>query len=72
MRLLDVRKNASTNNSTGLPNFSNAGKGGASHVPVKSSFTIALTPIYSRESMRKFNLQTFVNGGYLNNKVGYL
>jgi hypothetical protein len=65
-------KNASTNNSTGLPNFSNAGKGGASHVPVKSSFTIALTPIYSRESMRKFNLQTFVNGGYLNNKVGYL
>ncbi len=65
-------KNANTNNATGLPNFGNIGKGGASHVPVKSSFTVTLTPIYSRESMRKFNLQTFVNGGYLNNKVGYL
>lgn len=65
-------KNASTNNATGLPNISNAGKAGASHVPVKSTITVSLTPIYSRESMRKFNLHTFVNGGYLNNKVGYL
>jgi hypothetical protein len=48
------------------------GVGGASHVPVKSSFNITLLPIYSRESMRKFNLNTFINGGYIGNKVGYL
>jgi hypothetical protein len=48
------------------------GASGGSHVPVKSSMTITLLPIYSRESMRKFNLNTFVNGGYVNNNVGYL
>jgi hypothetical protein len=69
---IQAYKNASTNNSTGIPNLTNAGKGGSSHVPVKSSVTVTLQPIYSRESMRKFNLYTFVSGGYLNNKVGYL
>lgn len=48
------------------------GLGGNSHVPVKSNLTVTLTPIYSRESMRKFNLYNFIKGGYLNNKVGYL
>ncbi len=69
---IQAYKRAGVNNATGLPNLTNVGKGGASHVPVKSSITVTLTPIYSRESMRKFNLYTFVNGGYLNNKVGYL
>ncbi len=48
------------------------GSAGNSHVPIKSTMTITLMPIYSRESMRKFNLNTFVSGGYVNNNVGYL
>lgn len=35
------------------------------HVPTKSSITVTLSPIYSRESARQFSLQTFVSGGYL-------
>jgi len=65
-------KNAQNSNGAGMNSFSAFGKGGKSHVPVKSSLTVTLMPIYSRESMRKFNLYTFVNGGYLNNNVGYI
>ena len=46
--------------------------GGVTHVPMKSSFTITLTPVYSRESVRTFSLDRFVSGGYLNNSVGYI
>lgn len=45
---------------------------GPSHVPTKSMISVTVQPIYSRESVRNFNLQTFVQGGYLNNNVGYL
>lgn len=45
---------------------------GPSHVPTKSTISVTVQPIYSRESVRNFNLQTFVQGGYLNNNVGYL
>jgi hypothetical protein len=35
------------------------------HVPTKSTITISLQPIYSRESARTFSLTTFVQGGYI-------
>lgn len=46
--------------------------GGVSHVPTKSSFTVKLRPIYSRNSARNFSLDRFVQGGYLNNSFGYI
>jgi hypothetical protein len=36
---------------------------GASHVPIKSSFNVQLQPIYSREKVKTFNLQSFISGG---------
>lgn len=39
--------------------------GGDSHVPTKSTISVTLLPTYSRESVREFSLQTFVNGGYV-------
>ncbi len=36
-----------------------------SHVPVKSDFTVTIMPVYSKESVRKFSLQQFVNGSYV-------
>jgi hypothetical protein len=46
--------------------------GGISHVPTKSSFSITLQPVYSRASAKKFSLDRFVGGGYLNNGFGYI
>jgi hypothetical protein len=46
--------------------------GGLTHVPTKSAFTIKLQPMYSRNSARKFSLDRFVGGGYLNNNFGYI
>jgi hypothetical protein len=46
--------------------------GGVSHVPTKSTFTVKLKPIYSRNSARNFSLDRFVTGGYLNNSFGYI
>ena len=46
--------------------------GGTAHVPTKSTFTITLQPVYSRNSVRNFSLDRFVNGGYLNNSFGYI
>lgn len=36
---------------------------GASHVPIKSTFSVTLQPVYSREKIKTFNLVQFVNGG---------
>lgn len=44
---------------------------GDSHVPVKSTFEVTLQPIYSRQTIREFSLQSFVQGKYVDNKVGY-
>jgi hypothetical protein len=44
---------------------------GDSHVPVKSTFEVSLQPIYSRQTIRQFSLQSFVQGAYVDNKVGY-
>ena len=46
--------------------------GGITHVPTKSSFTVTLQPIYSRNAVRTFSLDRFVGGGYLNNSFGYI
>jgi hypothetical protein len=46
--------------------------GGQAHVPTKSQFSVTLQPVYSRDSARKFSLDRFVTGGYLNNTFGYL
>ena len=52
--------------------FGGSVSGGIAHVPTKSSFVIQLQPIYSRNSSRKFSLDRFVSGGYLNSPVGYI
>ena len=46
--------------------------GGQAHVPTKSQFQITLVPMYSRASTRKFSLDRFVTGGYLNSGFGYI
>ena len=46
--------------------------GGVTHVPTKSSFSITLQPVYSRNSARNFSLDRFVGGGYLNSSFGYI
>lgn len=70
--LLDAYQNAKNSNGVTTSPTVGGTLNAASHVPVKSSMTVTLTPIYSRQSMRKFNLADFVNGKYVNNKVGYL
>lgn len=45
---------------------------GTAYVPTKSEFTVTLQPIYSRDSAKKFSLDRFVTGGYLNNSFGYI
>lgn len=64
--------NLSKNLASGLLGKTTAGQQGMSYVPTSSTLNISLQPIYSRESMRKFNLQKFVNGEYVKNNVGYL
>jgi hypothetical protein len=46
--------------------------GGIAHVPTKSTIQLTLMPVYSRTSARKFSLDRFVTGGYLNNSFGYV
>jgi hypothetical protein len=36
---------------------------GTSHVPTKSTFNVTLQPVYSRDKVKTFNLQSFINGG---------
>jgi hypothetical protein len=56
-----------------INNLSMALTSGVSHVPTKSSFTITLQPAYSRESVKTFNLQKFVNGDYMTSSgSGYI
>jgi hypothetical protein len=60
-------------NKTGSPAQSQQSQAmyGDSHVPVKSTFQIGLQPIYSRQAIRDFSLQAFVQGAYVGNKIGY-
>jgi hypothetical protein len=57
--------------SSGGGGASGAASGGATHVPVKSSISVTVMPVYSREDIRKFNLGDFVNVKYVNNIPGY-
>ncbi len=43
---------------------------GESHVPTKSTLTVVLQPIYSREAVRQFSLQKFVSGQYVSGLTG--
>lgn len=45
---------------------------GFAYVPTKSSFSITLVPMYSRNSTRQFSLDRFVQGGYINGAFGYI
>jgi hypothetical protein len=45
---------------------------GTAYVPTKSSFSITLVPMYSRNSAKNFSLDRFVQGGYLNGSFGYI
>ena len=45
---------------------------GNTHVPNKSTLTVTLQPVYSREAVRQFSLQKFVTGGYVNGSGGYI
>lgn len=38
---------------------------GTGYVPVRSTISVTLIPMYSREAVRNFNLQDFVNGKYI-------
>ena len=46
--------------------------GGVTHVPTQSELSVTLQPVYSRNSSRKFSLDRFVTGGYLDNPIGYI
>jgi hypothetical protein len=67
-------QNAANSNGSGIAAGPAATGGfqGASHVPAKSTMIVTLLPIYSRESMRKFNLADFIGGKYVGNRVGYI
>jgi hypothetical protein len=45
---------------------------GNTHVPNKSTLTVTVMPVYSREAVRQFSLSKFVNGGYVNSSGGYI
>lgn len=47
-------------------------KGGKTHVPVKSTISVVCQPVWSRKKVRTFNLDSFVNGDYVDSKPGYL
>lgn len=54
--------NSATTKLAGGGSFGTAGN---SWVPVKSTMTVTLQPIFSRENMKQFSLQKFVNGNYV-------
>ncbi len=58
------------NGITSLAGGGSFGTAGNSWVPTKSTISVTLQPIYSRESTRQFSLQKFVNGDYVNG--GYI
>jgi len=55
-----------------LANSGGGVQGGKTYVPTKSSFTVGLQPVYSRDAARTFSLQKFVNGDYVKGGTGYI
>jgi hypothetical protein len=51
------------NYSVDLPNGVDYINTGSTYVPIKSTFTVGLQPIYSREKIKTFDLHSFINGG---------
>lgn len=45
---------------------------GVTWVPVKSTVSVTVQPLYSREQVRQFSLDSFVKGEYVFNGTGYL
>lgn len=45
---------------------------GTARVPTKSTISVTLKPVYSRNTTRTFSLDRFVSGGYVNNTTGYI
>jgi len=55
------------------PNLINTtGNGATSYVPTRSTFTVAVQPIYSRKSVAQFSLANFVSGTYVQNGKGFI
>ena len=46
--------------------------GGLAYVPTKSTVSVTLIPVYSRNAARNFSLDRFVTGGYMNSATGYI
>lgn len=46
--------------------------GGFTYVPTLSFISVTLSPAYSRDQARKFSLDTFINGGYINTDQGFI
>jgi hypothetical protein len=46
--------------------------GGYTYVPTLSFISVTLSPTYSRDKVRKFSLDSFVNGAYINSDEGYI
>lgn len=59
---------------TGIGLANSLGGGGAvkGWAPTKSTISVTVQPIYSRESVKQFSLQSFVNGSYLSSGKGYV
>jgi hypothetical protein len=49
---------------------------GVAWAPVKSTITVTVQPLYSREQVRNFSLDRFIKGDYVlgsgNNKSGFI
>lgn len=61
--------------SVDLPNdvdYIQADVSGTSYVPTKSTFNVTCQVVYSREKIRQFSLDKFINGDYIINGDGFL
>lgn len=55
-----------------LSGATGAGSAGVGWAPVRSTITVTVQPLYSRESVRQFSLDSFVKGDYVSKGSGYL
>lgn len=55
-----------------LAGASGGTQGGKTYVPTKSTMTVMLQPVYSRDSARSFSLDKFVNGDYIKSGQGFV
>lgn len=56
----------------GAYNVGDTISGGKAYVPIKSEFSVTLQPVYSKQSIRKFSLDLFTTGGYIDNYYGFI